>query len=58
VNRRKGSVFIALGMAGLVVSLVLRQWHGGNYWHFAGGFLLGLAISLMIGGVIKAAAKR
>ena len=51
--RRKASVFIPLGMGALVVGIVLRQWHGGNYWHFASGFLMGLAIALMIGGLVK-----
>ena len=51
--RSKASVFVPLGMGALVVGLVLRQWNGGNYWHFAAGFLLGLAIVLMIGGFVK-----
>jgi hypothetical protein len=53
MHRRKASVFIPLAMGMLVISIVLRQWNGGNYWHFAGGVLLGLAIVLMIGGLLK-----
>ena len=51
--RRKASVFIPLGMAGLVAGIVLRQWPGGNYWHFATGFLLRLGIVVMIEALVK-----
>lgn len=51
--RRKAGALVAFGMAFLVVGLVLRQWPGGNYWHFGSGFLLGLAVVLVIGGVLK-----
>ena len=53
MNQRKASAFIPAGMGALVAGIAIGQWNGGNYWHFAGGFLIGFSIVLLIGGLVK-----
>jgi hypothetical protein len=42
-----------IGLVAFVIGSGLRLWGQGNYAHFAAGFLIGIAIVLLIGGVIK-----
>ncbi|MGO9086897.1 MAG: hypothetical protein ACLQBK_16870 [Candidatus Sulfotelmatobacter sp.] len=51
--RRKVSPFIPVGLLMLSAGLLLHNWTHGNYWHFAGGFLLGAGIVLIIGGTFR-----
>lgn len=51
--RGRTNGLVAAGMAAMVIGLVMHQWTGGNYWHFTGGFLLGLAVVLLIGSFWK-----
>ena len=53
MNRRKINALIRCGLLALVAGLILRLWTHGTFAHFATGFFLGLAITLMIGGIMQ-----
>lgn len=51
--RSKRTYYTARGLLALALGLTLRQWMHSNAVNFLGGFLLGVAIALMIGGLAK-----
>jgi len=53
VFRSRMNLSTQIGLVAFVIGSGLRLWGQGNYAHFAAGFLIGIAIVLLIGGVIK-----
>jgi len=53
VARYKNSVFTAAGSLALSGGVAIQLWMHGNYAHFAGGFLLGMSIALLILGLAR-----
>ena len=53
MTRRKVSPLFSLGLLMLSCGLGLRLWTHGNYSDFASGFLTGMSIVLLIGGLMK-----
>lgn len=51
--RHKMNPFTQVGLVAFVIGSGLRLWAQGNYAHFAAGFLIGMAIVLLIGSVVK-----
>jgi len=52
VQHRIGNL-TRMGLAALVVGLLIRLFSHASYSEFTAGFLIGLAIVLMIGGMMK-----
>jgi hypothetical protein len=44
---------IPIGLLMLSCGLILNNWTHTKYSHFAGGFLIGMAIVFMIAGMVK-----
>jgi len=55
--RRRSSLFTAMGALALSSGLALQLWMHGNFAHFAGGFLLGVSIALLIMGFARPTRK-
>jgi len=53
VIRRKNALYTAAGSLALSAGLGLHLWLDGNLAHFAGGFLLGVSIALLILGLAR-----
>lgn len=51
--RYKSSLFTAVGALALSAGIGVQLWMHGNYAHFAGGFLLGMSIALLILGLAR-----
>ena len=49
----KASRLIPIGSLMLSCGLILNNWTHTKYSHFAGGFLLGMAIVFLIAGLVK-----
>jgi hypothetical protein len=47
------SVYMRVGLLAFVAGSLVRLFAHGNYVDFAGGFLLGLSIVLMISGLVQ-----
>lgn len=52
MHRRTMGVLTRIGVIALAAGLGLRLWTHGNSAHFATGFLLGLAIVLVLAGAV------
>jgi hypothetical protein len=50
---RRRVIFTAAGSLALVVGIGLQLWMSGSFVHFAGGFLLGASIALLILGLAQ-----
>jgi hypothetical protein len=50
---RGRSLFTAAGSLALAVGIGLQLWMSGSFAHFAGGFLLGVSIALLILGLAQ-----
>jgi hypothetical protein len=49
--RRKSNYFTAAGSLALALGISLRLWMHANLVNFVSGFLLGVSIALLIGGL-------
>ena len=49
----KISILTRVGLVALVIGLLVRLFSHASYTEFTAGFLIGLAIVLMIGGMMK-----
>jgi hypothetical protein len=52
MHKRKGMFLTAAGSLAMAVGLGLRNWPQGNHIHFVIGFLMGLAITFLVGGLV------
>jgi hypothetical protein len=53
MNRRKLSVLTRVGLLAFAVGALVRLFGHASYTDFTAGFLIGLGIVLMIGGLVK-----
>jgi hypothetical protein len=53
LNPRNVRIFIPVGLLALVAGILLHLLTHAKYSEFAGGFLMGLSLVLMIAGVVK-----
>ena len=51
--QRKVSFFLPVGMLGVAAGIILARYTHANYSDFAGGFLMGVSLVLMIFGLAK-----
>jgi hypothetical protein len=53
LNQRNVRVFIPVGLFSLAAGILLHLFTHARYSEFAGGFLIGLSLVLIIAGVVK-----
>jgi uncharacterized membrane protein YfcA len=53
MTRRKDSLFMLLGMLGIAAGIIVARYTHADYSDFAGGFLMGVSLVLMIFGLAR-----
>jgi hypothetical protein len=53
MTQRKISTLTRVGLVALVIGLLVRLFSHTSYSEFTAGFLIGLSLVLMIGGMVK-----